>query len=190
MVISRRHCLHAFAAILLTACATAPPVRRTAAPPSPSDEPFAVSGRLSARHGSEAAAANFRWTHRPGRDQFTLASPLGSTLAELDGTAAEVRLVLPDGRVIVAPDWEALTSKVLGAPIPVRGLAWWLRGIPHPGTPHQVERDSAARAALLRQDGWEIVLGYSESSDRPSRLRLAYPDTELRLAIDAWSDGP
>ena len=74
--------------------------------------------------------------------------------------------------------------------IPVRGLAWWLRGVPHPGTPHEVERDTAARASLLRQDGWEIVLGYGESSDRPSRIRLAYPDTELRLAIDAWSDGP
>lgn len=188
MLISRRRCLSALAGMLLAACATAPPVSRTAVPDSRTDESFEARGRLSARHGNEAAAANFRWTHRPGRDQFTLASPLGSTLAQLEGTLREVRLELPDGRVIVAPDWEALTSKVLGAPIPVRGLAWWLRGLPHPDSAHSVERDAAGRASVLRQDGWEIVIDYGESSDRATRLRLTYPDTELRLVIDAWGD--
>ena len=172
---------------MLAACASAP-VQRTAAPVSQADEPFEIAGRLSARHGNEAAAANFRWVHGAARDELTLATPLGSTLARLDGTAGQVRLELPDGRVTIAPDWEALTSKVLGAPIPVRGLTWWLRGAPHPGSPHTIERDTSARASVLRQDGWEIVYAYGEASDRPVRLRLTFPDTELRLALDAWSD--
>jgi outer membrane lipoprotein LolB len=119
-----------------------------------------------------------------------LTTPLGSTLARLEGTASRVRLELPDGRVAEAADWEALTSNVLGAPIPVRGLAWWVRGAPHPGSPHTIERDAAARTSVLWQDGWEIVYGYGEGGDRPARLRLTYPDTDLRLVLDAWNDAP
>jgi outer membrane lipoprotein LolB len=187
---SLRCALCVFAAALLAACASAPPVRTTSASASVADAPFEISGRLSARHGSEAAAANFRWIHRVDRDQLTLATPFGSTLAHLEGTAAQVRLELPDGRVAEARDWEALTSRVLGAPIPLRGLAWWVRGAPHPGSSHTVEGAASARPSVLLQDGWEIVYSYGESGDRPSRLRLTYPDTELRLVLDEWSDAP
>jgi outer membrane lipoprotein LolB len=188
MLSSRRRALYALTGVLLAACASTPPVRPLAASVSQADEPFEIAGRLSARRGNEAAAANFRWIHGTDHDELTLATPLGSTLARLDGTAGQVRLELPDGRVAVAPDWEALTSKVLGAPIPLRGLSWWLRGVPHPGSQHTIERDASARASVLWQDGWEIVYGYGEAGDRPVRLRLVYPDTELRLVLDAWSD--
>jgi len=118
-----------------------------------------------------------------------LSTPLGSTLARLEGSASSVRLDLPDGRVAEAPDWSSLTSQVLGAPIPVRGLAWWVRGAPHPGSAHTIERDASARASVLWQDGWEIVYSYADGGgERPTRLRLTYPDTELRLVFDAWSD--
>lgn len=153
------------------------------------DEPFEIAGRLSARHGREGAAANFRWTHRLDRDELTLATPLGSTLARLNGTSERVRLELPDGRVADAPDWEALTGRVLGAPIPVRGLAWWIRGAPHPGSAHTMERNAASRASVLWQDGWEIVYDYADGGSRPARLRLTYPDTEIRLVVDTWNEG-
>jgi outer membrane lipoprotein LolB len=149
------------------------------------DAPFNASGRLSARHGSQAAAANFRWMHAPGRDELTIATPLGSTVAQLDGNPGEVTLSLPDGRTERAADWETLTANVLGAPIPVRGLAWWVRASPHADSGHAVERDASGRIAVLRQDGWEIVYGYGEG-ERVRSLRLTYPDTEIRLVIDAF----
>ena len=181
-----RRALLAVTAAVLAACAAAPPQPVPSTPVSLADEPFEIAGRLSARRGSEGAAANFRWTHRSDRDQLTLATPLGSTLARLEGTSAEVRLELADGRVTDAADWEALTSSVLGAPIPVRGLAWWIRGAPHPGGTHTIERDAQSRTSVLWQDGWEIVYGYSDAGSRPARLRLSYPDTEIRLVLDAW----
>jgi outer membrane lipoprotein LolB len=99
-----------------------------------------------------------------------------------------VTLTMPDGRTIEAADWEALTVRTLGAPVPVRGLASWVRGVAHRSTPHSVERDALGRASLLRQDGWEIVYAYAGESLRPLRLQLSYVDTELRLVIDNWDD--
>ena len=54
---------------------------------------------------------------------------------------------------------------------------------------HVVERDTAGRATVLRQDGWEIVFGYRDEGAQPSRLVLAYPGIEVRLAVDSRVDG-
>jgi outer membrane lipoprotein LolB len=168
-------------------CATAPALDRASRAVVQADAPFNASGRLSARHGSQAAAASFRWMHAPGSDELTLATPLGSTLAELQGTPTEVSVRLPDGRIERAPDWETLTANVLGAPVPVRGLASWVRASPRAGSDHAVERDAAGRIVVLRQDGWEIVYGYGEG-ERVRSLRLTYPDTEIRLVLDAFEE--
>ena len=152
------------------------------------DAAFDIAGRLSARRGTQGAAANFRWSHRGDRDSLTFASPLGSTLAQLEGTATGVTLTMPDGRVIEAADWEALTVRTLGAPVPVRGLSSWVRGVAHAGSAHTVERDPLGRPSVLRQDGWEIVYAYAGDSARPLRLQLSHVDTELRLVIDDWGD--
>lgn len=147
-----------------------------------------MSGRLSAKHGEAAVAANFRWTHAPGADELTLSTPFGQALARLSGGADGVALELADGAVARAGDWETLTSRALGVPVPVRGLAWWVRAVPHPSSAHALERDAEGRAALLRQDGWEIAFGYRDGAVQPSRLVLAYPDIEIRLALDSAAD--
>jgi len=157
------------------------------------DAPFTAEGRLSARHGSDAVSANYRWTHAPPRDELALSTPLGQTVAELTGDAsvpyASVRGA--DGRVLEATDWSALTTRALGFPLPVTGLASWIRGGPHPGSAFESETDGMGRATLLRQDGWEIVLDYAdERATSPARLRLAYPDVEVRIAVSALEPSP
>jgi outer membrane lipoprotein LolB len=176
---------------LLGACVPAGLERVTPAlaPPTPLPT-FDLAGRLSARHGSEAVAAGFRWSHAPERDEVELASPLGQTVALLSGDASQVRLQAADGRVSTAGDWAALTEQGLGWPLPVQGLAYWIQGLSRPGAPSTIETGDDGRTAVLRQDGWMIVyLAYAQTADagwRPSRLMLTYPDVELRIAVDRW----
>ena len=173
----------------LAACATPPRVDVAAAAVAPADAPFELSGRLSARHGETGVAASFRWVHAPETDELLLATPFGQALARLSGGANGVVLELQDGGVARSGDWESLTREALGVPVPVRGLAWWVRGAPHPASAHAVERDTAGRPSVLRQDGWEIVYGYRDEGTQPSRLVLAYPGIEVRLAVDTRIDG-
>jgi len=65
---------------------------------------FDVAGRLSARHGTDAFSANFRWHHAGERDELEFASPLGQTVAMLSGDAQGVRLQAADGRVLLMQD--------------------------------------------------------------------------------------
>lgn len=181
---ARRHVFVTICAAALAGCASVP--RTQAEIEAAGSSGFELAGRLSARSGDAAATANFRWTHRSDRDELVLSTPLGQTLARLDGNPARVRLELPDGRIAQAPDWETLTNEALGAPIPVRGLAWWVRGLPHPGAEHSIDRDADARIAVLRQDGWEIVYSYGGAGALASRLRLAFGEVEIRLALDRF----
>jgi outer membrane lipoprotein LolB len=151
---------------------------------------FELSGRLSARHGSNALAANFHWTHERARDELDLRSPLGQTIARLTGDATGVRLQSSDGRIETASDWPTLTTRALGWPLPVEGLAFWIQGLPRGDAPSTIEPGSDGMPAVLRQDGWVIVYqAFQRGADgtaRPQRLTLDYPEVELRIAVDAW----
>jgi outer membrane lipoprotein LolB len=184
-----RYSLLAVACALASACASLPPTSPASVPAADPRESFAIEGRLSARSPGQAVTVHFTWAHDPPRDDVAVATPLGQTVAELSGNAvaSKVEVRLPDGRRDEARDWTTLTGRALGFPLPVEGLAAWVRGAPRDGAPHSVEADPSGRLAVLRQDGWEIVYGYpDEASRRPSRLRLTYPEVEVRVVIDAW----
>ncbi len=152
--------------------------------------PFDIEGRLSARRGSEGVAGQFAWSHDGKRDRIVLTTPLGQTMARLQGDAAGVRVERSDGSVETAPAWDALTERTLGFPLPVGGLAAWLRGLARPESPNAIERDASGRALVLAQDGWEITYTYADAAAaHPGRLVLRYPGgepVELRIVVDRW----
>jgi outer membrane lipoprotein LolB len=178
-------------ALLLAGCAPLPTV-----PESPHLDrvalatPFAVEGRISARRGNDGVAGQFAWTHDGVHDRIALSSPLGQTIARLAGDGEGVQAEMSDGRVERASDWDALTSRALGLPLPLDGLSAWVRGLPRDGTPHTLERDAQQRPALLRQDGWEVGYAYADAAaTRASRLTLRYPGAEpveVRIVVDRW----
>jgi outer membrane lipoprotein LolB len=184
--VSRRRALAALAALLLAGCAAQPAQAPVDFAPQ-GDGPFAIAGRVTARHGDDGVAANFRWRHDAGADELLFATPMGTALARLTGDARGVSLELADGTAAVAGDWDALTGRVLGAPFPVRGLAWWVRASPRPGSAFAAEADVHRRLEVLRQDGWEIVYAYRDGQTLPLRLTLRAPGTEVRIVVDAWS---
>ena len=151
---------------------------------------YDLTGRLSARHGADALTASFRWHHDGDVDLLELASPLGQTLAQLSGNSSGVRLLTADGRIESATDWQTLTLRGLGWPLPVNGLSYWVQGVPREGAPFAVEAGDSGAPAVLRQDGWSVVYNaFAPDRDgvrRPSRMTLSYADIELRLVIDAW----
>jgi outer membrane lipoprotein LolB len=184
----RRRAIAASATLALAACASLapPPRQRVEFVPLP-DASFAIAGRLSARHGNDGVAANYRWRHEAGGDELLLATPLGGALARLSGGPSAVRLELAGGEVAAAGDWSALTERALGVALPVDGLAWWVRASPRPGTAFAAEPDGSGRLEVLRQDGWEIVYAYRDGQALPLRLTLAHPGVEVRIVVDEWS---
>ena len=179
----------AVAAIVLAACATQPtaPVSQPAF--STADSPFDLGGRISARRGDAGVAGSFAWRHTPSHDAIELSTPLGQTLAKLEGNASGATVQLSDGRTETAPTWRALTERAFGVTIPVDGLAFWIRGRAAPGSTATVERDARGRVSSLRQNGWDVAYDYADDSaaDAPRRVTLTYPGAEpieVRAVVD------
>ena len=180
---------NAFCTLFVAACANLPSGPPAHVDFASIDTPFAVEGRLSARHGADAATVHFTWQHRPPRDDLAVSTPLGQTIAELSGDTATARVEArtAEGRRDEAADWTTLTERTLGFRLPVEGLAAWIRASPQRDIAYSIETDREGRVSLLRQAGWEIVYDYADAASRnPNRLRITYPDLEIRMAIDRW----
>jgi outer membrane lipoprotein LolB len=175
-------------ALALGACASLPPPGGNEAPLAAADTPFVIAGRISARRGDAGVAGSFSWRHERAHDAIELSTPLGQTLARLDGGPDEVTAQLQDGKTQSAPTWGALTQRAFGVTIPIDGLASWIRALPRPGAHFNVERDAAGRVAQLRQDGWDIGYAYADDrAQKPFRVTLSYPGAdpiEVRVVVD------
>lgn len=148
---------------LVTACATPPPI-------TPPDAGIAQSQALS-RTGrfavhvddvmgkTEAVQGGFAW-YDMGRSGLALDlnSPLGAAMArvEVDASGAAT-LTEANGVQTVAESADDLVAQVLGSPIPVTGLRYWLRGqlAPQPAA-QDLQRDSAGRPVSFSQAGWKV----------------------------------
>lgn len=181
-------------ALFISACTTVVP-RLAETAVAGADQPFAIDGRLSAKRGTDGASAGFAWNHEPGRDRVDLASPFGQVLARVDGSANRVVVERPGGATETYPDWSTMTIALLGAPVPVDDLAFWIRGAAREGGTASVERDAIGRVQVLRQQAWEIVYSYPDDAPgaMPSRVVLKRPDAEpveVRVVVDRWGAAP
>jgi len=96
-----------------------------------------------------------------------------------------VVLTTAEPREYRASDAEALTEEVLGFRLPLSGLSDWVRGRPSDKAGAKADYDEQGRLRSLEERGWKI--DYQEYDGKlPSRMRLTYPDIELRLAISKW----
>ena len=163
------------ASLLAVACAT--PVKLQ-------DVQFDLAGRIAARSGKESFSGNVSWRHARDGDEMLISTPLGQGVARIVRQGEVVTLTTAE-REYQAPDAESLTEEALGFRLPLGGLADWVRGRAAPDTPATEEKAPDGRLAKLEQRGWTIeYLEYAGAL--PSRMKLAFPGVELRLAISQW----
>ncbi len=121
---------------------------------------------------------------------FLLEAPFGQGVIRIEtGAAGFYRLSLPDGRLFLDKSPEALLEQVIGWSIPVSGLDYWIRGMPHPEGEFTRRIDGDGLAREISQDNWSIeYLDYFTDSEPtlPRRLRLAHEELKMRLVIDHW----
>lgn len=174
-----RRWLVSFAALWLVACAELQaPVAVEAERSAQLGPPrlyFIADGRIALKSGERRDHLRFHWEHTPERDSVLLMSPLGQGLAELIRDATGARLIQPNRPPLVASDLRMLAEDALGTPLPLEGLADWLRGA-HPALQGDVE-------------GWRVMVTDTSPYRQRRLLRVleAYRDEiELKLIVDGW----
>jgi len=185
----------------LLACTTVP---EREAPDKVYNGRFSLKTSLSegdGQHRSEHLSGRFTLSVARPWTELDLASPLGNTLARLHTGTHGAWLQLPDEdgglRTLRDGHAQALSERVLGYPLPLEGLPWWIEGMPAPArTPAQAARVHYADNGLpehIEQDGWRIHIEERfNTPDRPTprRLQLTHSPRagtalQLRVVIDA-----
>ena len=152
---------------------------------APQDVEFELAGRLAARYGNDAFSGYLAWRHARTSDEMLITSALGAGVAQIERDGDSVVLKTAEGREYRAADAETLTEEVLGFRLPLAGLADWVRSRPSDPQTARIEYDKEGRVHTLQERGWAIE--YLEYEDKlPKRMRLTYPNIELRLSISQW----
>ena len=152
--------------------------------------------RGALRLEGEAYNIGIRWQrYADGRFMMLLEAPFGQGVLRISATApGQYILRLPDGQLFENKSAEALLLDVAGWSLPIDGLDYWVRGLPHPDSLHSLRLNSAGRARSIHQDNWDIAyLDYfSEVNELPLPRRFSLTNDKLRLklVIERWQQVP
>ncbi len=134
------------------------------------------------------------WRHRADEFQMILEAPFGQGAFRLESNRdarLPVELSLPDDRVVYAKTAEAALERVVGWPIPVSGLEWWIKGLPQKNIKFRHELNGDGRLISLNQDNWRInylqYFDFDESSKGlPKKMYLKHDRLALKIVIEHW----
>jgi outer membrane lipoprotein LolB len=160
---------------------------------------ISVGGRLSVRYQQagqpQSLQGKFRWQQQGEQTNITLYSPLGQTIATMAITPGLAVMAQSDGEKRQAPNVTALTQEVLGWPMPVEGLRYWLQGFV-PNVDGKLQTASPDGTPDFQSDGWRVryvswqrnaSIQYPKRFDM-ERTTAEAGDIVLRLVIDDWND--
>lgn len=151
---------------------------------------WTIAGRLAIQTEHEGWHVSFRWRQEVEIYDIALSAPLGQESAELQGDSQGVTLLLADGRREVAVEPEALLLQRLGWRVPIKGLHYWVRGLPVPDAVEVHSLDEDGRLQWLEQSGWRISYRrYGDSAGKvlPTKIFLENGGLKMRLVIDEWT---
>jgi outer membrane lipoprotein LolB len=147
---------------------------------------FELSGRVSVRHGKDAASGKIFWRHSDEADELLITSSIGQGIARINRERDRFRLVTGDNKEYRADNAEDLTEQALGWRLPLDGLSDWVQARASPGRPAEMQGD-VDKGLELRQDGWHVV--YEEFREgKPFRIRLTREDLQIILVVDQWTN--
>ena len=174
--------------LLVAGCATTPAPRGSQ--PAAAMTAWQLNGRVSLTRGEEGWHAGLYWQEQADTFYLKVSGPLGQGGFQLNGDARGVVLVDADGQSFAAQDVDALLIQVTGWQLPVRGLRYWIRGLPEPAAGRAQEtRDEAGQLLSLEQSGWTVnYQRYQLVGDvlLPAKLQLLHADIAVRIVIDQW----
>jgi outer membrane lipoprotein LolB len=150
-----------------------------------------IHARAAIRLKGQAYNMGLSWQRQAENSMILLEAPFGQGIFRIEsGTGGVYRLRLPDGRVFERSTAEALLEDMVGWSLPISGLEYWIRGIPHPGSAYSHKLDFEGRARAIKQDDWDIsYLDYyarEEAPQLPRRVKLISESVTLKLIIEHW----
>lgn len=148
---------------------------------------FSLQGRL-AESGLVSFGGTLSWMQDGESFQARFFGPLGVGAVAISGTPEDMEVRSKEGSIRTG-DPEGYMQQQFGWSLPLRGLRYWVLGLPAPGGAASLRLDESGRILALKQDGWE--LNYTEYQDvnglgLPKKFTISDSDRGFKVLVDQW----
>ena len=180
----------------LTACSTLPPQHNQPVTDwqrhqqqLQSLKQWQLNGKLAFRSPAESGSASLRWQQQEHQYQMRLSGTFGIGTTYIEGNQQQVVLRKGDEQLIAASS-QQLTYDLLGVPLSVEDLTYWVRGIPAPTTPVTSQsHDPQGLLSQLEQGGWQLTFSrYRQSGNwlLPGKIDGTKGELSFKLVVKGW----
>ncbi len=159
-----------------------------------SKQSWNLNSKVALRYGEENVSFRLNWLQQPAFNYvMQIINPLtGAMIARLTRKSGGVSLLADNGRVYRDTNEERLLQKQSGLSLPVKGMQYWVRGIPSPN--HKIDAvqlDAMGRPQVLQQAGWKINYSrYANNSYNamPNRVVLtrSKDNVSVKMIAKKW----
>lgn len=170
-------------AVLLAGCAV-PGIQ----PGADDAQRWQLAGKMGIKTDRLAESAAINWRQCGEQFDVRLLSPLGQTVARIEGRGEHLTVALDGRDPVVTADPEALLQAQLGWSIPVRALRYWVRGVAAPGGRAQLA-GPAGQPDTLTQFGWQVRYPdwhQREAVALPAKVVASDAQLQATLLIREW----
>ena len=179
---------------LFAACKTLPTAPATDWPTAKSARQalthWEMTGKAAVATENQGWSANLTWNQAEQITELNLHGALGVGGVHVRSDGQSVQIDTSRGESIHDEDAAAALERVIGVPLPLPSLRYWLLGVPAPGTDAEEELDPQGRLASLRQNGWSMAYDqyeYQQGAWLPGRVRLENGPVRVKVVVDHWS---
>lgn len=149
-----------------------------------------IDGRVGIKTEQQSGSASLFWRQNGNSFEMRIVAPLGQGTYILSGSPAGVQMRGPDNLLLTADTPEELMQIGLGWSVDLRGLRYWVRGLPEPDKAFQgLQLDAYGRLGSLDQSGFSVeIQRYADVEQYvlPEKLLIKNPDLQLKMVIKRW----
>jgi len=148
-----------------------------------------INGRVGIKSEEQNGTASRFWWQQGNKFEMRIIAPLGQGTYILKSTKLGLEMRGPDDLWLTATTPEELMEKGLGWSVDLKGLRYWIRGIPLPDNEHEFSLDGQGRMSTLMQSGFTIDIQRYENIAQyalPKKMKIVGQAMELKLIIKEW----
>ncbi|MGR9106074.1 MAG: lipoprotein insertase outer membrane protein LolB [Gammaproteobacteria bacterium] len=152
-------------------------------------EVWHMDGRVGVVRPDESWHAGLTWDHDRNVDRLYISGPFGQGALNIKVSERYIRVVSAEGSVEESEDPEALLRSIIGFPVPVPALRYWLLGLSYPAAQSDAEYDRSGRLKSLHQLGWAARYQDYQTVRQwslPKKFSVVNDSTKIKLVIDEW----
>ncbi|WP_295803702.1 lipoprotein insertase outer membrane protein LolB [uncultured Microbulbifer sp.] len=152
-----------------------------------------ANGKLGVRSPRENGSANMTWQQANSNYRIHLSGPLGAGATLISGSPTGVSLQRGSDPAVFAADPSELTEQIMGWPLPVGEMFYWVRGLPAPGAVAGKQTNAQGLLQSLTQAGWQLRFSDYQKVGAyllPTRIKAATNQAagpvNVTLVIKEW----